>query len=77
MRNCGINGCTVVEKNVSVPERFFDNHYNCWRKVYLFKSFNRKKARFDLNRAFWFLDITPIELKTNWALSVIRYLLIV
>ena len=27
MRNCGIKECTVVEKNVSIPERFFDNHY--------------------------------------------------
>ena len=24
---CGIKECTVVEKNVRIPERFFDNHY--------------------------------------------------
>jgi len=24
---CGINECTVVEKNVRKSERFFDNHY--------------------------------------------------
>ena len=28
LRNCGINACTVVEKNVWISERFFDNHYN-------------------------------------------------
>jgi hypothetical protein len=28
-------------------------------------SYSKKKARFNLNRAFWFLDITPIKLKNN------------
>jgi len=27
LRNCGINACPVVEKNVRISERFFDNHY--------------------------------------------------
>ena len=33
LRNCGINACTVVEKNVWIPQRFFDNHYTIFESV--------------------------------------------
>ena len=33
LRNCGISGCTVVEKNVRIQQRFFDNHYKATVKA--------------------------------------------
>jgi hypothetical protein len=53
LRKRGISGCRVVEKNVRVPERFFDNHYKADEKNSRLLAPFTQTAKTHLKNVFW------------------------